>query len=203
MSNWSRHTFGSVRKEIKSLREALEEAKTRSLVSDTSREVRDLEMKLHELYESEEIMFKQRSRHDWLKAGDRNTRYFQNRATHRRRKNTVKFLLRPDGSRCDTDEGMREMAWAFYADLYTSEGSTDMNCILNQIEEFVTSDMNDELTAIVSDKEIEMALFQMGPTKSPGPDGLPALFFQRHWADLKGAIGAAVRDFFGGKGVSR
>jgi hypothetical protein len=35
--------------------------------------------------------------------------FFQNRASHRRRKNTVRFLKRDDGSRCDTDDGMREM----------------------------------------------------------------------------------------------
>jgi hypothetical protein len=59
--------------------------------------------------------------------------------------------------------------------------------------------MNDALTATVSEKEIEEALFQMGPTKSPGPDSLPALFYQRHWAVLKSDICAAVKDFLEGK----
>jgi hypothetical protein len=117
MKIWSSNTFGSVHKEIKKLKSALDEAKVQALVSDNSREMRDIERRLHEVYETEEIMYKQRSRQDWLKAGDRNTRYFQNRATHRKRKNTIRFLKRADGSRCDTDEGMREMAQTFYASL--------------------------------------------------------------------------------------
>ena len=36
------------------------------------------------------------------------------------------------------------------------------------------------LCAPFDDKEISDALFQIGPLKAPGPDGLPARFFQRN-----------------------
>jgi hypothetical protein len=75
-----------------------------------------------------------------------------------------------------------------------------MERILDQIDVCVLGDMNVKLTAAVSEKEVHDALFQMGPTKSPGPDGLPALFFQRHWAVLKNEVVAAVREFLAGKG---
>jgi hypothetical protein len=114
MKKWSFETFGSVRAELKSLRGKLEEAKAQSSVSGASQEVRDIEKKLHDLYEREEIMYRQRSRQEWLKAGDRNTKYFQNRASHRKRKNTVRALRKDDGTLCNTNEGMLNMALAFY-----------------------------------------------------------------------------------------
>jgi hypothetical protein len=93
---------------------------------------------------------------------------------------------------------MREMARSFYLSLYTSEGSTDSERIPDKVSAFISDDMNEKLKTAISDSEIEKALFQMGPTKSLGPDLLPALFYQRHWAELKLTVCNAVRGFLAG-----
>ena len=41
--------------------------------------------------------------------------------------------------------------------------------------------MNEALVAPYTQEEVKTTLFQMAPTKAPGPDGFPAQFYQRHW----------------------
>ncbi|XP_073359858.1 uncharacterized protein [Aegilops tauschii subsp. strangulata] len=115
MQTWSREVFGSIKKQISHLKWQLKDAKERAIRTGYRQEIKDLEDQLRDLYEREEIYYKQRSRVDWLQYGDQNTQYFQNRASHRKRKNTIKGLCRDDGTKCTDDDGMREMATAFYA----------------------------------------------------------------------------------------
>ena len=55
-----------------------------------------------------------------------------------------------------------------------------MASVLNTVPTKLTPEMNDQLLAPFTEKEVKEALFQMFPTKVPGPDGLPSHFFQRH-----------------------
>ena len=48
----------------------------------------------------------------------------------------------------------------------------------------------------VTNEEIERAIFQMGPHKAPGPNGIPAFFFQEFWDIVKQDILLSVKAFF-------
>jgi hypothetical protein len=56
-----------------------------------------------------------------------------------------------------------------------------MEAVLDTVPVKVSPEMNAKLIAPYTEAEVKEALFQMFPTKSPGPDGFPAHFFQHHW----------------------
>jgi hypothetical protein len=158
-----------------------------------------VEIELCELFEREEIMARQRSRVDWLKEGDRNTSLFHARASAWRKTNKIDMLLRPNGSKCEVQAEIKVMVQSFYENLFTSETCT-FDVVLEEIPSKVTTEMNENFCKPYTNEEIGTALFQMGPTKAPGPDGFPALFYQTHWEFFKEEICQAVRSFIvGGK----
>ena len=65
---------------------------------------------------------------------------------------------------------MATIAVDFYQQLFSSDNSQDFDEVLDQIPQVVTTDMNTQLTHEFNAVEVEMALKQMSPLKSPGPD---------------------------------
>ena len=82
LTTWNDDTFGSVRKEIKKAKGEL--GRLQSVPSRTSPNHIELKLneRLVELYHREEIMWRQRSRIQWLAAGDRNTIFFSHEGKH-------------------------------------------------------------------------------------------------------------------------
>jgi len=141
-------------------------------------------------------MWLQRSRISWLKEGDRNTKKFHRQAQWRARKNNIKRLKKEDGNWSSDQKEMQGMAVDYFSHLFTKNEQVDPQVIVNLLEPIVSAQSNSDLCKEYSDEEISDALFQIRPLKAPGPDGLPARFFQWNWALLKEEVCRAVKEFF-------
>jgi len=156
---WDRNTFGHVRRELRKLKQELERLQSDPQRTGPTHAELKIKEKILELNHREEIMWKQCSRILWLSAGDRNTRFFHIRASRRRRRNRIARLKKPDGQVTKNVQEMRDLATSFYRELYTSEGTSNMDAVLNTVPTKVTAAMNSSLLAAFSEKEVKEALF--------------------------------------------
>lgn len=146
-----------------------------------------IEEKLNKALEEEEIYWKQRSRENWLKWGDKNTRWFHKKASMRRQKNFIHGIKNTNGVWASNPEHIKDSFVEYFSQIFksTSVCSQDLNAATHFIPRCVTKEMNNQLLSPFSEEEVRFALFQMFPTKAPGPDGFPALFYQHFWNILK------------------
>ncbi|KAL0013776.1 hypothetical protein SO802_000845 [Lithocarpus litseifolius] len=79
--------------------------------------------------------------------------------------------------------------------MFSSSGCVQMEECLNTVSHRVTPDMLEVLSSEYNAEEIKAAMFQMGPTKAPGLDGMNALFFQKFWHFVGNDVIAIVLDF--------
>jgi hypothetical protein len=72
-----------------------------------------------------------------------------------------------------------------------------MDPVLSLISPRVTVEDNAMLVAPFTKEEVRLALFQMHPDKSPGPDGFNPAFYQNFWDLCGDDVFTAIKDWLG------
>jgi hypothetical protein len=183
LKEWQKQAQNNVQEEIAKLHRKLLTLQAREDISDQS-EIKNTKTELHVLLDKEEMWWRQRAKEEWLKFGDRNTRYFYACASAKRRRNHVGSLMDYNGQRVEIPGEIEAMFVEYFSNLFIKGPEGDVGSC-QPMERWVTESMNDDLVRDCSMEEIELALFQMGPYKAPGPDGLNASFFQTNWPIMK------------------
>ena len=83
---------------------------------------------------------------------------------------------------CEDQESIAKTAISYFEEIYSTSSPNQIEKVIDFIPAKVTNEMNSELTRTFTREEVVIALKQLHPTKSPGPDGMLALFFQKYWS---------------------
>ncbi|KAK5777375.1 hypothetical protein PVK06_045342 [Gossypium arboreum] len=132
-----------------------------------------------------------RARVNWLKNGDKNTAFFHKQATQKRQRNFISRMQFDDGRDTEDIMEMEGIARLYFQQLFSAGRRGDFDHILAGIKRCILDEDNLRLKARYTAKEIHEARAELGPTKAPGEDGFPALFYLKYWL----IIGEEVTSF--------
>lgn len=141
-------------------------------------------------------MWRQKSRETWLKDGDRNSRFFHISAVVRRRNNSIDAIRGEDGIWIVNLSEVREFVVRNFQHLFTEEVTSCPTDLENLIHPCISESENAQLCLMPTSSEIKEAVFSMQSLKSPGPDGLPPLFYKKYWHIVGNAVCKAIQNFF-------
>ena len=117
---WSRKKFNGQKEKLKHLKKKLSEMKHNFTQWEEVNEIKSTEEQIEKILLDEEVYWKQRSRADWLKEGDKNTKYFHSKASSRKRKNRIWGVMDQHDVWIDDREGVEKQFCEYFASLFTT-----------------------------------------------------------------------------------
>jgi len=139
--------------------------------------IQRLQGEIDEILEMEDIKWKQRSKQNWYRMGDRNTQYFHSWANHRCKVNGIHQICDEEGRVWKKKAEVSSAFISYYERMFASQGPSRVSECLAHMEPSVTNEMNTTLMQPFVEAEVHHALSQMHPLKAPGPDNFPTFFF--------------------------
>ncbi|CAL1367531.1 unnamed protein product [Linum trigynum] len=196
LKEWAREVYWDRYKRAADIQARLEEILIMDRSVDIVQEEKSLMTELAAIWKDEELFWYQQSGINWLREGDHNTSFFHSSATHRKQRNKIVELKDDNGNIFSHPEELASHVTNYYKSLFTRVDRVIDTDILQGFPKVVSEEMNRELCEIPSHEEIKVAVFDLGPTKSPGPDGFAGMFFRRFWPKIGTKFCQEVQDFF-------
>ncbi|GJV38923.1 sodium/hydrogen exchanger 6 [Tanacetum coccineum] len=168
------HDQGNLHDRVNRLRVELDEAQKAIDLNPSCSLLRDEHahylMAFKESSLDEESFLRQKSKIEWLNAGDSNTAYFHKIVKSKCARNRIEMVR-------DSSNVLHE-------------GNTVASAFVSHYEQFLG------IEGTTTPLDDHGALFSMGDDKAPGPDVFTAAFFKKSWDIVGGEITIAIRDFF-------
>ncbi|KAH7855902.1 hypothetical protein Vadar_030395 [Vaccinium darrowii] len=194
---WHRLKFGDLRLKIGAAKDQLAEIqKEQELGPNPSLNATEQHLisSLEDLWQKETMFWHQRSCINWLKLGDRNSRFFHLTTIQRWQRNQIVRLKDSFGAWQLDEKIIGSIIKDHFQNLYAPPTSRDFGDILSLVDPIITSSMNTSLIKPVSPDEVRTAAFQMGSLKAPGSDGFPEFIDKSNhsWDEskLRGCVSA-------------
>ena len=115
---------------------------TKQNIGDKMESINMVKSEINRLLYQEDFTWRQRLRPIWLQAGDKNTKFFHQRASQRRQRNQIIGVFNVEDNWCTDDN--ENVAENYFHNLFTTThlDHTIMENALDSVDRRITNDMN-------------------------------------------------------------
>ncbi|XP_043710215.1 uncharacterized protein LOC122659132 [Telopea speciosissima] len=203
---WNKVVFGNIHQNARAAEDSVckvEIEPEQNPTEETRRNLLESKKVLQEVLLQEEIFWRQKSRVQWLKEGESNTKFFHTMVNFRRGIGRVDKVKDGNGVWVHGQEDVGREAARFFVGLFMAQNRRRDEDLLDLIPRLVTDADNEMLMMVPPMEEVRKAVFGLSCDSAPGPNGFTGHFFMACWDIVGEDVGRAVRDFFIGGRLPR
>ncbi|KAL0292193.1 UNVERIFIED_CONTAM: hypothetical protein Sradi_6999800, partial [Sesamum radiatum] len=144
-------------------------------------------------------MLQQRAKMSWFKHGDQCSKYFFRKVRARRIRQRIYQITDSTGATLTEASDIANEFVSYYQSLLGGSRvrrELDLGFLQPGLRHRLSQEEATSLIAVVTDSEIQEALFDISEDSAPGPDGYSSAFFKAAWSEIGAQVCESVREFF-------
>ncbi|GKV46638.1 hypothetical protein SLEP1_g53612 [Rubroshorea leprosula] len=197
LKGWNKEVFGNMESEFQNVAHKVAQIDMKNEMRELAdREVIQRKEGFQEIWEilrKREAIWRQKSRSEWVKLGDQNSRFFHKMANGRKAQNSIPGLL-CDGRWVEEPDMVKTEVFNFFRNMFQEE-HWNRPKPTNLVFKRISDEQRLWLERPFSDEEIEEGLKSCAGGKAPGPDGYNFNFLKLFWNCIKEDFVNFFREF--------
>ncbi|GJV73508.1 RNA-directed DNA polymerase, eukaryota, reverse transcriptase zinc-binding domain protein [Tanacetum coccineum] len=154
---------------------------------------------LQEYYKAlneENSLLMQKAKIEWLKDGDRNTKFFHKIIKGRMHKGRIMSVCNEKRERFENEKVAEQFVKHFQEFLGKKDLVMEFPADRIVFPNKLSSDEVDRMSRSISEVEVKNSMFDIDDSKAPGPYGFIARFFKSTWSIIGKDVSKAIQEFF-------
>ncbi|XP_042481025.1 uncharacterized protein LOC122061674 [Macadamia integrifolia] len=185
---WARANFPNLNDEVdkaklelKKVQDMIEVAGMNDELFNREADAKTVLLKANQMYEK---LWAEKAKLRWMKNGDCNSKIFHLSVKLRRLKNQITSLKKEDGTWVSDQQGISFYVSDFFEKFHEADEITVHNDLLDNIPRVLEEEDVAGLEIVPSGDEIKLAVWDLDPVSSPGPDGFPGKKIVVKWDEV-------------------